>query len=323
MLRALFLAMLVVAAMHAECIQVDGARITAADLAKASAAFEKADPSLVFSFAPSFGTQRIISPMELERWASSHGFSATVSSPACFERASHDLQQDQVIGAVKAAIGPGVDDLRVDVVETCQCRVPAGKLEFELAHTSLPPIDHPETPVLWRGRLIATDGGVYPVWARVRVVAAVTVVRATRNLRTRQLLAAEDLEFDRTVDSPLRFPQPVSIAAYVGKSMNFSISRGASIDPTMVHSPSDVERGSLVTVEVLNGAARLVLIAQADTAGNRGDLVTLTNPAGAARFHATVTGPGRAELALPLERFQNAEAVRESQPAVGISKGSF
>lgn len=322
MLRTLFLGALFVSGMHAECIQVEGARITAADLAKASPALEKLDPSLVFSFAPSFGSQRIVSSIELHRWASSQGLTAGVSAPVCFERTSHDLQQDQIIGAVKAVLGPQIKDLRIDVVEICRCRLPAGTLEFEPANASLPPIDRPETPVLWRGHLIAADGGAYPVWARVRVVAAVMVVHAARNLRTRQLLAADDLEVVRTFDSPLRYAQPVSVTAYAGKVMNVSVPRGAAIEPAMVHSPSDVERGSLVTVEVLNGAARLVLVAHADTAGNRGDLVTLTNPAGAARFRAIVTAPGRAELALPGERSQSAAAARESQPE-GVSKGSF
>lgn len=298
MLRAVLMGAAVVSALHAECVRVEGPYITAADLAKAYIGFQSLDPGLVFSFAPPLGAQRTLSPAELDKWAKSHGLEFASGSAACFVRASYKLGQDDVVNALRAAIGPHFESVRIEVVEACQCAVPAGRLDFEMSGAAAPPADRPETPVLWRGRLIGPDKRAYQVWVRVRVLAAVSLVRAAADLKKEKVLSDEDLEVLTTQDSPLRFPNSRSRAAFKGKILNLSLRRGTILQPNMVHSPSDVERGSVVRVEVVDGGARLMLTARAETAGNRGDLVTLTNPAGAARFRASVTGPGRAEISL-------------------------
>jgi flagella basal body P-ring formation protein FlgA len=268
------------------------------------------------------GSRRIIPASEMENWASHQGLGRISVSSACFEKASYELAQDDLLRALSAAIGPA-SDLRIEVVDVCRCTVPAGRLEFPISGASLPPIGHPETPVLWRGHLVAADGHTYPVWVRARIIASLTLVRAAKNLRAQQVLRPEDLEELKISQSPLRFRQAETLEAYTGKITNASLACATILQSGLVHRRSDVERGSLVQVDVLNGGARLVLAARADIAGNKGDLITLTNPTGAAHFHACVTGPARAEISLSPERLQSAIETREPQFGNSVSGRSF
>jgi flagella basal body P-ring formation protein FlgA len=323
MLRVLFVMAAFAGALQARCIAIEGAQITAGDLATAAAEFGKLDRALVFSFGPVLGSQRTISAAELEKWAADHGLGKISVSSVCFERAGYELAPDDVIKALASVFGSGIHDLHIEVVDLCRCQLPVGRLEFSLSGASLPPIDHPEMPVLWRGRLIDSDEHSYPVWVRARITANITVVRAAVNLRPSQILSREELEEANISSSPLRFRRDDTLTAYEGASTNVSVARGTILRGELVHRPSDVERGSLVKVEVVNGGAKLVLTARAETAGNKGDVITLTNPTGAARFRASVTGPARAEISLPPERLQTVSTNRELRAGNSVAGRSF
>jgi len=314
MLKFVLTGTVLASALQAGCIAVEGSQITAGELAKVSSEFATLDPTLVFSFAPRAGSQRIIPAPEMQRWAVDHGLAEVPMAPACFERVSYTLTPEVVSEALQAAIGTGAEDLHIDIIDICPCKIPAGRLEFTLSGASRPPVGHPETPVLWRGRLLTSDGRVYPVWVRARVTASVTVVRTTTYVRSGRPLRREDLEQVKISDSPLRFPLTETVTAYEGKLVNVSVPRGTILRPDAVHAASDVERGSLVKVDVVNGGAHLVLSARAETAGNAGDVITLTNPTGAARFRASVVGPGRAEVSLSQESLETARTAKEAQP---------
>jgi hypothetical protein len=60
--------------------------------------------------------------------------------------------------------------------------------------------------------------------------------------------------------------------------------------------PHDVKAGDSVDIVVRMGAARLSLSALAETSGRTGDRVTFKNRESGRRFHAVVTGPGRARI---------------------------
>ncbi|MBV9761648.1 MAG: flagellar basal body P-ring formation protein FlgA [Acidobacteriaceae bacterium] len=300
-----------VSTLQAGCIAIDAPQIGAGDLAKADNRFAQLDPGLVFSFAPSIGSSRIIQASELDNWAGEHGLARGGYSAACFERPGSEFAPEEIRKAIESALGTGFRDLRIDVTEICRCRVPSGRLEFALSGASAPSDRRPDTPVLWKGRVLADGGDVYPVWVKTRVIATVTVVRAARNLRPQQPLTAEDMEAARVSASPLRFSHDQTVAAYVGKIATTYIEQGTVLQADMARSPSEVERGSLVRVEVVDGGARLELDARAETGGNRGDLITLTNPSGAARFHAYVTGPGHAQLTVSRQASAGELAVRE------------
>lgn len=321
MLRVVLISVVFASMLQAGCIAVKGSQITAGDLAKASSVFTKLDPALIFSFAPPAGSQRMISAAEIQRWAAEQGLSGIDLPSACFETASYVLTPELIASTLKTVLGTDAKQLHIEVLEVCQCKVPDGRLEFPLSGASAPPEGHPETPVLWRGRLIATDGRAYMIWARVKVTGLATVVRAAQNLQAGRPLRREDLEVVEVSASPLRFPAEETIAAYEGKIANIALPRGTILRRDRVHTPSDVERGSLVKVEVINGGAHLVLTARAETGGNAGDVITLTNPTGAARFRANVTGRGHAQVALSTGSFTLAEQQENAGRTAGMDRG--
>lgn len=303
--------------MSAACIDVIGQDLLASDLAKADPAFASLDPGIVFSYAPALGASKFVSGAELEQWAAKHGLQVKPVS-ACFARATQLLEPADVAAAVVKAITPDLENLQVDVVEVCPCKLPNGQLQFVSDGASTPTVTHPEAPVFWRGQLIDAQGRSYPVWARVRALASIPVVRAAKGLRQQHIVTREDLELTRIQASPLGLSPAAGIQGYVGKVMKMSLAQGAILKPDFVRTPYEVERGSLVSVDVVNGAAFLALKARAETAGNTGQMVTLMNPAGAARFQALVTGPGHAEVVLSALQADRSDLLSEKrEPQAG------
>ncbi len=302
MLRVILPLLVVASSVHAACIGIQGREIVAGDLAKLNEAFSKLDAGMAFSYAPPAGAQRNVAGSEIDRWAAGHGLEGMHNPDVCFERITHPLTLDEVAHAVAGLLGTNYQDLRIEVIEVCRCQIEPGRIDFSLEGVSAPPTGHPETPMLWRGRVIAANATAYPIWARVRVLASINVIRATGTLRAGRVITRQDLETITLRMSPFTFRGIPKLADYEGKIMNTSVGRGSILQPSFVHSPSDVERGSLVAVTVSNGSAYLALEARAETAGNIGENITLRNPMGAARFRAIVTGRGEAEVILNPQR---------------------
>lgn len=302
MLRVFFALLVIASSVQAGCVGIQGREIVAGDLAKLNGAFSKLDPEIAFSYAPAAGAQRSVAGSEIDRWAAAHGLEGMHNPDVCFERVTHPLMADDVSHAIAELLGTNYEDLRIEVIEVCRCQIESGRIDFSLESASAPPAARPETPVLWRGRVISADGTAYPIWARVRVLASITVVRATGTLRAGQAIAKQDIEAVKLRASPFTFRGTQTPADYEGKIMNTSLVRGSILQPTLVRFSSDVERGSLVEVTVSSGSAYLALQARAEMAGNVGQNITLTNPMGAARFQATVTGRGQAEVIVNPQR---------------------
>lgn len=298
MLKPLLLLVALSGALHAGCIAIEGDQILGRDLAKADPAFSSLNPDLYFSYAPAVGKQRSISRAELGSWAVSNGMSYTAQGPLCFERPAYQLTAADASATIRQAFGSQFEHVQVDVLEVCKCTLPPGKLEFPLGGVTAPPLGHPDTPVLWRGRLVSKSGVLYPIWVRVRVLASITLVRAKENIRSQQILTASQIEQVSATESPIRFRAAQSPSIYVGKLATRSILEGSYLDPDFVRMPLAIARGALVKVDVIDGPTRLRLEARAETGGNVGDQITLINLSGMRRFQATVSGPARAQIIL-------------------------
>lgn len=281
----------------ATCVAVEGSEIVAKDVAKIDPAFGAVNPDLPFSYAPVIGAQRIIPAAEIAHWAAKAGIESKTAGSGCFERPAHTLTSAAIRAAIKRTF-PDSKIIQIDVLEICNCNVPAGRLDFTVEGASAPPMGHPDVPVLWRGQIWPDSGSPYPVWARVRVLAKSTVVRLRRDLHSGETIPQEALEQLTITDSPVRLRQPDSIASYTGKVINRNVRAGSYLDASLVSPLPEVTRGSTVMVEVVNGATRLQLKARAESAGHIGETVILTNPSGLGRFRATVTGPGTVQIAL-------------------------
>jgi flagella basal body P-ring formation protein FlgA len=296
------------------CVAIEGSEILAKDVANVDPAFGAVNPDLPFSYAPVIGAQRIIPAAELAHWAAKAGIEIKGAGPACFERLAHKLSAADIRSAIERAL-PESNITQIDILEICKCKVPAGRLDFTIQGASVPPLGHPDVPVLWRGQIWPASGSPYPVWARVSVLAKSTVVRLRHDLRAGETLRQEALEQVAITDSPLRLQRPDSAANYVGKVLNRNARAGIYLNPSLIAPLPEVMRGSTVTVEVVNGATRLELKARAETAGHIGETVILTNPSSLGRFRGTVTGPGTVQIALsPAPRLDPKEKNR-SMPA--------
>ncbi|HEY1213010.1 MAG TPA: flagellar basal body P-ring formation chaperone FlgA [Bryobacteraceae bacterium] len=298
MLKSLLFLLAVGTSLQAACVAVEGDQIAGRDLARIYPVFSAVSPDLYFSYAPPVGKQRIVSATELTGWASSNGLTFKSQAPVCFERTAYVLTAADAAATIQRTFGQMFPGIKVDVVDVCKCNLPPGTLEFPLAGAALPPLGHPETPVMWRGQLTSRSGMRYPIWVRARVLAQITLVRAKENIRAQQVIEANQVEAVSVTESPLRFAGMQTAATYIGKLAGRSVPEGTYLDLRSVRMPSDVMRGEVVKVDVIDGATHLQLQARAETAGNIGDKVTLVNPSGFRRFQATISGPGRARITL-------------------------
>ncbi len=93
--------------------------------------------------------------------------------------------------------------------------------------------------------------------------------------------------------APPRAPSgaPVTVRGVVRYPPNRTFAVWARIRIT--RPPREVERGAMVDVEVLSGAATLKFAARAETGGEAGQMVVLRNPATKKCFSGRVAGPGR------------------------------
>lgn len=298
MLKSLLFLVAFGASLHAGCITVEGDRIAGRDLTRFDPAFSALSPDLYFSYAPPVGKQRNVSATELSGWAASNGLAFKANVPVCFERTAYVLTPADAAAKIQQTFGQIFQGIKVDVVEVCKCNVPPGVLEFPLTGAAAPPLGHPEIPVLWRGQLVSRGGTRYPIWVRARVLAQMTLVRAKENIRSQQIIEANQVETVSVTESPIRFAGRQTAATYIGKLAARSLAEGSYLDSRSVRMPSDVMRGEVVQVDVIDGATHLQLEARADTAGNIGDKITLINPSGFRRFQAIISGPGHAHITL-------------------------
>lgn len=279
------------------CTPVTGDYILVSDLAKTQSGLDGLNPDLVYSFAPSIGNPRNVAAADIENWAIAHGINDFKARPACFERTAVKITAHDVEASVKSLF-PDAEDLQVDVIEICNCVVPHGALVFASNGTSAPPPSHPDFATIWHGNVISDSGKSYPIWVRLRVFAKRSEIRAVADLPARQPIRLDQIEETTTRSSPLIIQRSHTASEYVGMIPSRSVKRGETLDFSLLSAPLLVERGSIVRVNVIDGAAELVFEAKAETSGRAGDTITLQNPTSQERFHARVTGPGTSEIVL-------------------------
>ena len=98
------------------------------------------------------------------------------------------------------------------------------------------------------------------------------------------------------VTSPTKSDPITSLAQCVDRAAQAFHGRRSTLTPDDIAEPNDVDRGDTVTVEVRSGETVLMLPAQADTAGRRGQVIALRNAAGGKIFRARITGKDTALL---------------------------
>ncbi|HWR49647.1 MAG TPA: flagella basal body P-ring formation protein FlgA [Bryobacteraceae bacterium] len=138
----------------AACIVIEGASITAADIARGAASFTAAPPSEIVAPAPGPGARRTFGRRELRTLARRFSLPEERFDPVCYKRKADPLPRERVLEAVRAAAG---NNNTVELVDYSRTQVPPGTLEFTASRGEI-----------WAGRVRYAENRSVPVWARVR-----------------------------------------------------------------------------------------------------------------------------------------------------------
>ena len=116
------------------------------------------------------------------------------------------------------------------------------------------------------------------VWARVRVAATMTRVVALETLAPGETIKAEQVRVETYDDFPLHSEVARDLEEVVGRLPRRAIRAGLPVFRTDLTEPLQVQRGDLVRVIAVSGAAQMELEAVAESSGRKGETISLRNP---------------------------------------------
>jgi flagella basal body P-ring formation protein FlgA len=279
------------------CEIVANDRIFGEDLAKAVPGFlDKLPGDTVIGYSPAPGARRIFKSMELQRIGAPYGVAVAPDAEACFEWNLQTLTDDAVRSAMRDSLeSPGA---RIDVLAISRNQAPAGQISFPLSGLLASTLSGPDTPVTWRGEVQYHGSRKFSVWARVKISATMTRVVATQLILPGQTLSPEQVRVETYDDFPLRNDIARNLEEVVGRMPRRALRMGMPVFRTDLIEPLQVQRGDLVDVTAIAGAAQLRLPALAETPGRQGDMISLKNPRTGKIFRARIEGKDRA-LVMP------------------------
>jgi flagella basal body P-ring formation protein FlgA len=284
------------------CEMITSDRILGQDLAMALPAFlNKIPGDTVIGYSPAPGGRRVFKSLELQRIGAAYGIAVAGGTEACFEWSLQPLTEDMVRAAIRDSLRS--PDIRVDVLSISGTQTPAGKVSFPISGLLASTITGPETPVTWRGEVLYHGSRKFSVWARVKVSATMTRVVATQLILPGQTVAPDAVRVETYDDFPLRNDIARNLEEVIGRVPRRAIRTGLPVFRSDLIEPFQVQRGDLVDVTAISGAAQLHMPAVAETSGRQGDLISLKNPRSGKSFRARVEGKDKAlVLAWPLSQ---------------------
>lgn len=306
----LFLSMMMTHSGPCEVIAND--RIFGEDLAKALPAFlDKIPGDAVIGYAPVPGSRRIFSSSELRRIGASYGVTVAPDAEACFEWKLQTLTDDAVRAAIRDSLQS--PEARIDVLAISGNQAPAGKLKFPISGLLASTLTGPDTPVTWRGEVLYHGSRKFSIWARVKISATMTRVVATQFILPGQTVAPDQVRIETYDDFPLRNDIARNLDEVVGRMSRRPLRSGLAVFRADLIEPFQVQRGDLVEVTAIAGAAQLRMPALAETPGRQGDVISLRNPSTGKIFRGRIEGKDKAlVMAWPFAAPVSSE---ESMPA--------
>jgi flagella basal body P-ring formation protein FlgA len=270
------------------CRTIETVSVLARDVAPGIPAFAQLPPDFLVGYVQPSGAPRTFHGADLERIAKNRGVELHGLPDVCFARKTFIPKEAQIREAMLAELG--IPSAKIEVVASSQREAPSGELVFP--RNGVQPPSPGQSEIMWHGFVRFGENGKFPVWARVKVTAAMTRVVAVSDIATGKLIQPAQVRLESCEDSPL--DQSVArnlddVAGYLPKT---SLRSMAVIRKNQIERPSDVTRGDVVRVEVFEGAAHLVIEGHAETSGMKGSTVLVRNPASGKDFHAQVTGKG-------------------------------
>jgi flagella basal body P-ring formation protein FlgA len=121
----------------------------------------------------------------------------------------------------------------------------------------------------------------------------------TRVITAKPLLAGKPIDKDQVRletydDFPLRNDTARSLEEVIGRISQRAVRAGLPVLRSNLAEAFQVERGDMVQVTVVSGAAQLELDAVAEASGRQGDVISLRNPSSSKLFRARIEAKGRA-----------------------------
>jgi flagella basal body P-ring formation protein FlgA len=283
------------------CVMLSGDHIVGQDLAKAIPAFSMMPGDAVIGYSPAPGARRIFAFPELQRLGAQYGVPVARDSEACFEWKLQPLTKDMVRAAVLETLQ--MPAARVEVEAISKPEVPVGKVVFPLSGLSAATTTDPSTSVTWRGEIAYPSSRKFSIWARVKVSATMTRVVATQLILPGQAVKPDQVRLETYDDFPLRNDIARNLEEVVGHVPRRALRTGLPVFRSDLMEPLQVQRGEVVDVTAISGAAQLRMPAVAETSGRQGDLVSLKNTRTGKIFRARVEGRDKAlVLAWPMSQ---------------------
>lgn len=271
----------------AACLPVDAARerITAADLARALPEWSQAAPDAEIGYAPAPGVVRVLRAPELRRLAERFGITAESARDVCFERASAPVAAERMLAAMRERL----PEAHIKILETSRAAAPAGEIEFPLSGLR---------GDYWYGRITYGAGHRFVIWARVAVTRTVKRAVALADLLPGKPIDAAQLKVEIREEAPVQGAQPdaSSSGEFAGCIPRRRIPAGTVVRKEWLDPPQVVQRGQLVKIEVVVGAARLAAEGVAEASGALGQVIAVRNPDSQRRFRARVEAAGRVSV---------------------------
>jgi flagella basal body P-ring formation protein FlgA len=186
----------------------------------------------------------------------------------------------------------GAAPANIEILATSKFPVPPGELVFPRESLTEPATGD---AAVWNG-YVAFDTGRFPVWARLRLTTLQSRLVSVVGLGPGHVIAPSDLKVESVDEFPRRLVPLTTIEAAVGQVARRAIPAATILTASMLEVPNDIERGQTVMVAVRSGGAILKIEAKAESAGHRGEMVSLRNPISGLLFRAEIEGKGRALL---------------------------
>jgi flagella basal body P-ring formation protein FlgA len=277
----------------APCEMIANDRILGEDLAKIVPGFlDKMPGDTVIGYSPAPGTRRVFTSVELNRIGAPYGVTVAPDAEACFEWSVQPLTKDVVRAAILDSLQS--PDARIDVLAISGNLAPAGKISFPISGLLASTITGPDTPVTWRGEVIYHGSRKFSIWARLKISSTMTRVVATQLILPGQTVTADQVRIETYDDFPLRNDIARNLEEVVGRMPRRALRLGLPVSRADLIEPFQVQRGDLVDVTAIAGAAQLHVPALAETPGRQGDLITLKNAHSGKYFRARIEGRDKA-----------------------------
>lgn len=246
------------------CEIVANDRILGADLAKALPAFlNKMPGDAVIGYSPAPGARRVFKSVELQRIGAPYGVAVAPDAEACFEWSLQPLTDDVIRAAILDSLQS--PEAHIDVLAISGNQAPAGKVSFPISGLLASTLTGPETPVTWRGEVLYHGSRKFSIWARVKISATTTRVVATQLILPGQTVGPAQVKIETYDDFPLRNDMARNVEEVVGRMSRRAIREGLPVLRSDLIEPFQVQRGDLVDVTAIAGAAQLHVPALAET----------------------------------------------------------